>query len=197
VANAPQPSKVGPPVGLFREQKYRDVRELRGIWRDEVYQRDASGQPVLVEKAGWNKNLIVVGMPKLLAALMKNHAGFSGILQHAQGRGDPNFDITLPVPSFNSVALLDEYFRKAPDEITFVDEDGNPTLSVTNSILIKTTLDFNEANGAGGEFIREQGIFGGDATGATDSGVMVNLIFHKSRFKDSSLRLIRFIQFIF
>lgn len=171
--------------------------KMKGIWRDEVY-KVIDGKEVKVEDTGWKKNLIVVGMPKVLAALMKNEISFTGgILYHAQGRGLPSFDISLPVPNFNSVQLTDEFFRKAPDSITYLDTNGNPTLAITNSILIKTTLDFNEANGVSGEFIREQGIFCGTATAAANSGFMVNLIFHPSRFKDSSVKLIRFINFIF
>jgi hypothetical protein len=182
--------------GVVRESY--DVRsKSKGIWRDEVY-KVLHGKEVLVENLGWQSNLIVVGMTKLLAGLMKNEPSFTGgILQHAQGRGLPSFDTVLPVPSFNSVQLTDEYFRKAPDSISYVDNAGNPSIPITNSILIRTTLDFNEANGVSGEFIREQGIYGGDATGVTNSGLLANLIFHKARFKDASVKIIRFIQFIF
>lgn len=172
-------------------------KNARGIWRDEVYKR-VGGKEVLVENAGWQKNLIVTGMTKLLAGLMANEPTFSGgILFSAQGRGLPSFDISLPVPQFNSVQLTDEYFRKQPDSISYVDQDGNPSVVITNSILIRTTLDFAEANGVSGETIREQGIYGGTATGTLNSGLLANLIYHRARFKDASVKLIRFIQFLF
>jgi hypothetical protein len=172
-------------------------KKITGIWRDEVY-KIVNGKEVKVEDAGWNKNLIVVGMTKLLAGLMKNEPTFTGgILQHAMGRGLPSWDINLPVPAFNSVQLTDEYFRKPPDSISYLDSLGVPTVSITNSILIRTTLDYNEANGVSGEFIREQGIYGGTATAATNSGFLANLIYHRARFKDASVKITRFIQFIF
>jgi hypothetical protein len=180
--------------------RYDVQKTTKGIWRDEVYRRDSTGAEMLVEKSGWNSNLIVVGMPKLLAGLMKNDPTFTGgILYHAQGRGLISFDISVPVPPFNSTKLVDEYFRKPPDAISYVDNDGAPSVDITNSILIRTTLDFDEANGPldTGEFIREQGIYGGSATTLKDSGLLANLIFHKARFKDQSVKLIRFIRFIF
>lgn len=45
--------------------------KMKGIWRDEVY-KIVNGEEAKVEDTGWKKNLIVVGMPKALAALMKN-----------------------------------------------------------------------------------------------------------------------------
>ena len=173
------------------------TKQIQGIWRDEVY-KIVNGKEALVEDHGWVKNLIVVGMPKLLAGLMRNEPTFAGgILQHAQGRGLPSWDTNLPVPQFNSVQLTDEYFRKPPDSISYLDSMGVPTVAITNSILIRTTLDFGEANGVSGEFIREQGLYGGTATGAANSGLLANLIFHRARFKDASVKIIRFIQFIF
>lgn len=187
-------------IGMVSEG-YNAANAMKGIWRDEIYKK-VDGKEVLVENPDWNSNLIVVGTPRLLAALMKNEISFGtgdrGIQYHAQGRGNPSFDVTLPVPNFNSVKLVDEYFRKVPDSITYIDHDGNPTSAITNIILVKTTLDFPEANGSGsGEFIREQGLFGGTATAAEDSGIMINIIFHRARFKDSSVKIVRFIKFIF
>ncbi len=180
------------------------MRRARGRWRDEVWRRDPATGEVRLEQAAdaWDGNLIVATFTQLLAGLLANETTFlGGILQHAQGRGDPAFDVQLPNPGFNETTLRDEYFRKTPDSITFVDENGDPVAAgvITNSILIRTDFDFDEANGPSGtgEFIREQGLFGGTATGAQDSGLMANLIFHKARFKDDSVKIIRFIQLIF
>lgn len=189
------PSSVGVAVERFPVKE-----KTKGIWRDQVFKRGPDGKDVPVEDTNWKSNVIVVGMPKLIAGLMANEPTFTGgILQHAQGVGDPAWDISLPVPPFNSVKLFAEYFRKAPDSITYLDSIGNPSAVVTNSILIKTTLDYGEANGPGGlgTFIREQGIYGGTATGVQDSGLLANLIWHKARWKDSSVKIIRYIQFIF
>lgn len=165
------------------------ARKARGIWRDTVIRRRPDGTEEVVEDAGWQPNKIVVGMTKLLAGLLKNDPTFNGgILFHAQGRGDPIFDVQLPTPSFSETALRDEYFRKAPDSIGYLKDDGSPADpgEVTSRILIQTTLDFGEANG---EFIREQGLYGGPATAALDSGLLANLIFHRARFKDGTVKI--------
>lgn len=172
------------------------ARKARGIWRDTVIRRRPDGTEEVVEDAGWQPNKIVVGMTKLLAGLLKNDPTFNGgILFHAQGRGDPIFDVQLPTPSFSETALRDEYFRKAPDSIGYLKDDGSPADpgEVTSRILIQTTLDFGEANG---EFIREQGLYGGPATAALDSGLLANLIFHRARFKDGTVKIVRRIQLI-
>jgi len=174
------------------------VRRAKGIWRDEVFRRRPDGGVEKVEDTGWSGNRIVATFTKLLAGLLANEPTFNGgILFSAQGRGDPSFDTVLPTPEFSAVKLRDEYFRKTPDSISFVDDDGNPAAEVTGAILIRTTLDFDEANGAGsGEFIREQGLYGGPAEAVTDSGLLVNLIYHKARFKDASVKIIRSIRLI-
>lgn len=185
--------------GQVPVERYDAVSVVKGIWRDEVYRIDPkTGQEVLVEGSNWTPNKIVGTISKLLAGLMKNDVSFiGGILFHAQGRGLASFDVSLPVPPFSATQLVDEYFRKAPDSIVYLDGLGVPTATPTGSILIKTTLGFLEANGVSGEFIREQGLFGGTATAALNSGLMVNLIFHKARFKDAGVKIIRFINLIF
>lgn len=174
------------------------VSRTHGIWRDEVYRRRPDGREEKVEDTGWTGNRIVASFEKLVAGLLANEPTFNGgILFSAQGRGDPVFDTVLPTPEFTAVKLRDEYFRKTPDSIAFVDDAGNPVTEVTGAILIRTTLDFDEANGPGaGEFIREQGLYGGPAEAVTDSGLLVNLIYHKARFKDNTVKLIRFIRLI-
>jgi hypothetical protein len=172
---------------------------LRGQWRDQVIQKDPeTGEERLIEDTGWKSNQIVTNVQPLLAGLMANEVSFTGgILFHAQGRGNASFDITLPTPSFSETTLRDEFFRKEPDSITFIDEDtGDPAGPgiFTRVIRVKTIIEFDEANG---EIIREHGLYGGTATTATDSGLLANLIFHEARFKDNTIKLIRFIQLTF
>jgi hypothetical protein len=172
---------------------------LRGQWRDQVIKKDSeTGEERLIEDTGWKANQIVTNVQPLLAGLMANEVSFTGgILFSAQGRGDPSFDITLPTPSFSETSLRDEFFRKEPDSIVFIDEDtGNPAGPgiITRVIRVKTIIEFNEANG---EFIREQGLYGGTATTTLDSGLLANLIFHEARFKDNTIKIIRFIQLTF
>lgn len=172
---------------------------LRGEWRDQVIEKDPeTGEERLIEDTGWNSNQIVTNVQPLLAGLMANEVSFTGgILFHAQGRGNPSFDVMLPTPSFSETSLRDEFFRKEPDSITFIDEtSGDPAGPgiFTRVIRVKTIIDFNEANG---EIIREHGLYGGTATAATDSGLLANLIFTEARFKNDTIKLIRFIQLTF
>lgn len=189
---------VRPDGGLLHKDRFDSAQVLKGLWRDEVYKK-VNGVEKLVEQSDFKSNMIVVGMPKLLAGLMANDASFfGGIMFHAQGRGDPSFDISLPSPDFNATALTDEYYRKPPDSISYLLADGSPSPAVSNILLIRTTLDFSEANGPGsGEYIREQGLYGGPATAAGGSGILANLIFHRARWKDSTVKIVRFIQLIF
>lgn len=178
-------------------EKY-DRSRLHGRWRDEVFERGPDGADRLIEKADWRDNLIVTGMSKLLAGLMANEPTFlGGILWHAQGRGQSSWDMSLPAPAFPSTQLVDEFFRKAPDSLSYLDPVGAPSPTLTNSVLIRTTLDYGEANGLAGEFIREQGLYGGTATGAVNSGLLANLIYHKARFKNSGVKIIRYVNFQF
>lgn len=237
-----------------------------GMWYDEVYRKDANGEPVLVERTDINKNLITTDFRRLVAGLMLNEGSFTGgVLQHAMGRGGgAAWDISLPSPSFGEVQLTDEFFRKTPDAIVYLKDVtgtadsgtvttlvdaartepdctfdgfvlkvtagtnsglqrtvvtytvGNfvfstafpdpidatsvyiiedvPTGTITNKIQIQTLLDFADANG---EDIREQGLFGGDATGSVNSGFMIDKINHPRRFKDSSIQIRRFINLLF
>lgn len=181
---------------MLHKDRFDSAKVLKGKYRDEVYKL-VDGKEVLVEKTEFKSNLIVVGMPKLLAGLMANEPSFlGGIRYSAQGKGNGAWT-SPPAPTFNSVALMNEYFRKVPDSITYLDSFGAPSAPVTNSILIRTTLDFAEANDTGSVNIREQGLYGGTATGTLNSGLLANLIFHAPRFKDSSVKLVRFIQLIF
>jgi hypothetical protein len=193
-AEAPTPKPAKP-----RLEKERLQVGLRGEWRDQVIEKDSeTGEERLIEDTGWKANQIVTNVQPLLAGLMSNEVSFTGgILYSAQGRGDPSFDISLPTPSFSETALRDEFFRKEPDSIVFIDEDtGDPAGPgvITRVIRVKTIIEFNEANG---EFIREQGLYGGTATAAADSGLLANLIFHEARFKNNTIKIFRFIQLTF
>lgn len=190
-------AKKTPKPEPIKEQ--RCVASIKGEWRDQVIKKDPeTGEERLIEDTGWKSNQIVTNVQPLLAGLMANAVSFTGgILFHAQGRGNASFDVTLPTPSFSETSLRDEFFRKEPDSITFIDETtGNPAGPgiFTRVIRVKTSIDFDEANG---EIIREHGLYGGTATSIQDSGLLANLIFHAARFKDNSIKLIRFVQLTF
>lgn len=173
----------------------------KGFFKDEVWKKDpATGKEVLVENTGWVHNDIVEGMVKLIAALMKGEIGIHGMMYHAQGEGEPGWDIGgAPVPAWSDTALSNEYFRSVPDSIVFLDALDVPTATITNVLLVKTTLDFGDANGNDGlgRDIRCQGVFGGDATAVLDSGMMLDEINHTKRWKDATVKIVRYIKFVF
>jgi hypothetical protein len=177
---------------------YDALTKVKGRWKDVVTRRRPDGTEEVVEETPWNSNMIVLGMSIALAALMKGDPNFAGgIKYHAVGRGLPAWDPlpTPPTPLVSAVSLVDEYFRKPPTAISYLDPLGNPVPGPTRSILVQTILDYTEANGMAGEYIREQGIFCGQATAALGSGTMVNLIYHVAKFKNASVKITRYINF--
>ena len=179
------------------DERYEATQLVRGRFRDEIYHRDADGRDVLVRATESQPNLIVATLPVLLAGLMANESTFrGGILYHALGEGLASWNAAIEKPPVDQVELVSEFFRKAPDSITFLDDQGRPSARPTTAILVKTTFDY-EDKGANGRVIREQGLFGGPATEARGSGLLVNAINHPGLWKDETIRLVRFIQLMF
>jgi len=174
----------------------KDAKEtaikIYGEFKDEMYEL-VDGEEILVLKTPWKTNKIVVGMSTLVAMLLVDEAGFSGIQFHALGHGDSSWDVTVPEADFTDTILYNEYYRKSPDSIQYVDETGAPVVGSTNRILVTTTFDFGEGTGS----VREHGIFAGNATVTLDSGVMLNTIRHKEIYKGATRKLIRRIRFTF
>jgi len=180
--------------------------KLEGQYQDEIYQKEENGKEVLVTTQSgkidcfpfWKNNLIVDVVKALLAGLFANESSFTGgILYHALGRGDVSWDTTVPDPGSSDVALYDEHFRKSPDSINYLDGSNN-VVSFSHSVSkieVTTTFDYGDS-GADGS-IREQGLFGGDATGSLDSGIMINAIRHKEIYKDNTIKIVRRIRIQF
>lgn len=191
-------SNPKPPKDIPEEKVPRGV----GYTRDVVIKKMPDGTEKVVEDTGWKKNKIVKGITLLMAGLFANEGSYhGGLLFHAQGEGDPAWDALNPVPAADwlDTILEAEYFRKAPDSVVYLDDLNNPVGYITGRFLITTTLDFLEANGplGTGIYIREHGMFGGDATAALNTGKMVDAIRHKARWKDHTVKLIRYIRFVF
>ena len=141
-------------------------------------------------------NTVVNTCSNLIACLMKGQAGHSGIQYWAVGSGNPNMSNTSPdTPSVNDTKLQAETFRKAiqPGDIRFLDSSNGVTDTVTNKIQISVTFLESEANGE----LREFGLFGGTATSAKDSGIMINRKIHPLIYKTSGMRLDRVIRIQF
>jgi len=146
------------------------------------------GKKVLIHHG---KNLVVNVARNLMAALMKSEAGFGGITYWAIGSGSSEWsDESPPAPELTDTALLSETYRKAvvpASDIVFLDESEEETLDVTNKIKITVTFSESEGNGS----LREFGLFGGDASAVSGSGIMINRKTHGLIYKTSSLQLQR------
>lgn len=148
-----------------------------------------------VEVKDWNRNMIVNGIAKLVACLMKKHSGYDGLEYWAIGQGLESWDDALPTAKATDERLTSEIGRKAipASAITFVDVNGQPTTGITNRIQITLEFKENECNGKWREF----GIFGGNATGTTNSGIMINHKIHELITKTSAMTIERKIRFTF
>ena len=181
------------------KENFNPSEEIHGRWKDVIERKLPDGTEEVVEETEWKSNLIVVGMGVVLAWLLKADPDCDGgVVRHAVGRGNPSWDMSgPPTPSYDSTALYDEYFRKAPAAISYLDTGGAPVVGPTRSILVQTILDYGEANGGSGEYIREQGLFGGPATDTLGSGILMNLIYHIAKFKNAGVKITRYINLQF
>ena len=179
------------------EEKVRTQVAILGEFWDTIIKKDPDGKEVIVEVREWKKNLIVNTIGPLLAALMANESVqiSGGIQWHAIGHGDASWDLGLPPANAADTTLYDEHYRKIPDSIVYLNDLNVVTPTMTHKIEITTTYDFSDS-GADGS-IREQGLFGGNATVSTDSGYMIDVIRHVEIFKDPTIKIIRKIRLSF
>ncbi len=178
--------------------KEKIMSKPKGVFWDEIWKKDEQDNVYCDHVTKKCDNIIVNVASDLLAGLMLNEPTFTGgILQHAVGEGFLVWDISLPNPVASQTTLNTELARLAPDSIVYLDGSDNPTATITSKIRIKTTFDFLTPAALNGKFIREQGLFGGDATSTTDSGIMIDAINHVKIFKDATIRIVRFIDLTF
>ncbi len=109
---------------------------------------------------------------------------------HALGTGDPSWDIDLPFPPSGQTKLINEIHRRKPDSIVFVDAEGWVTTTPTSRLRMVSILRKNEPE-LDGQFIREQGLFAGDASKEKDSGALIGVINHQRQWKTTGCRIIK------
>ena len=170
----------------------REVLDEKRHWRitDKITYPDGT------QKVIEHINTVVDDCSRLIASLMKGQAGYKGIAYWAVGAGAGTWDNNNPPePKVGDTKLLNETFRKAikASDITFLDSNDKSTTSVTNKLQISVTFTEEEANGE----LREFGLFGGNATGTKDSGIMINRKTHGLIYKTSGMRLERIIRIVF
>jgi hypothetical protein len=143
-----------------------------GVFRDVLI--DEAGRQVWAR--GWQPNLIVDGLRKVLAALMKGDAQGSPADFWAVGTGDPSWDSGNIPPDSSRLTLTQLYTETArkplAGQITFVGGTFTNRLEVTAEF---TTTDI--PGGPATWSLREFGLIsGGSAT--ANSGVLINHRIH-------------------
>jgi hypothetical protein len=140
-------------------------------------------------------NIVVNDISKLLACFIKFESGYvGGDLYWAVGDGQVAWDDTPYTPVDTATKLQSEVFRKAITARNFIDANGNVVSGVTNRLELSIVLESGEANGYS---LREFGIFGGNATGTKDSGLMVNHKTHSRIDKVEGMKIERSVRFTF
>jgi hypothetical protein len=143
-------------------------------------------------------NLVVDDCSRLIASLMKNHAGHEGIKYWEVGSGQSTWnDASPPAPNATDKGLNNPLYRKAvkSSDISFIDGSANVVSHVTNRIQVTVTFGSTEANG----YLREFGLFGGgsDCDTTLGSGIMVNRKTHGVIYKTSGIQLERKLRLTF
>lgn len=168
-----------------------NLKKAKGEFRDIIRYSDGR-----VEVKEWDKNTVTFGMGKLIGILFKDPTLMNGIRYWAIGSGEESWDLQVPPkPLISDQKLVNEFARKAvtPDNISFIDKDGNATTDFSNVIQIDLTFGETEANGVWKEF----GIYGGNATEMKDSGIMINHKTHPVIVKDDTMTIQRQMKFTF
>jgi hypothetical protein len=145
---------------------------VRGIYRDRLV--DANGR--LVGERGWRSNRVVNDCNRLLAALMKGEPGVGGVLYLAVGEGEEAWDGAPPQTSAGASRLAREWLRVplGASQIEYLGGDG---VQPTDQLQITATLQGSVVPGSV-KSLREFGLFGGTATAAADSGLLINYVIH-------------------
>lgn len=138
-------------------------------------------------------NLVVNTFLSLVMCLLKKKAGYSGIQYWAVGSGSPSWDEDIPSPDISATRLTNEIARVpiSTDEMQFLDSDYNVVSTPTNILQIKHLFTTDECNGVWREF----GIFGGNATSAVNSGILINKRHHAILTKTSDMTVERTMRF--
>ena len=155
------------------------VALIKGKYRDWIDSGTSVGDTE-VTSSEWKSNRIVQNSDILIASLMKGEPNTSGILFLAFGTGEESWDDTNPNAAAGTQQLANEFFRHriAPSELIYLDELGRPSIRATRRIGVNVNLIGSER--VEGDFLslREFGLYGGDASDALNSGLLINYVIH-------------------
>lgn len=106
-----------------------------GIWRDEFYKKDENGRDYLFDKSVPRKNIITLPFATVMASLI---SGMSGVLYHAIGDGDDDWDSTggTPEPTKYDTKLYHEISRLVPDDVYPIKWGYGQALSGTTTTIV-------------------------------------------------------------
>lgn len=140
-------------------------------------------------------NLVVNSFLNLVMCLLKQESGYSGIQYWAVGSGDDTWDDeeTLPAPNINATRLTAEIGRSqiASSDLAFLDSNYAVSTTPTNILQVSHTFGTDECNGTWREF----GIFGGNATATSNSGILINKRHHRVITKTEEMTIERIMRF--
>ncbi len=186
-----------------QKMEVKEMKDCKNDLKNESFARRFVGEvrDVIKHKDGRVEvregyNVVVNDITKLIAALLKQEAGYAGVQYWAVGNGNGSWDdVNPPAPAVTDTQLTSEIGRKAipGTAVKFLDGADAETPTVTNKLQIKLTFNYADCNGSWREF----GIFGGNATATANSGVLVNHKTHGLIVKTDSMEIERTIKFTF
>ena len=181
------------------KQEDKEIMNLKTMSKDghdvhmtgEIIDRIHYADGRVEERVG--HNLVVNSFLNLVMSLLKQQSGYKGIQYWAVGSGASSWDGSMPNPDINSTKLTAELGRVAigAGEIKFLNSDYNEVSTPTNILQISHTFGPSDCNGVWREF----GIFGGNATTAKDSGIMINKRHHAVITKTEEMTIERIMRF--
>ena len=157
------------------------LSHVRGYGRTEVYPADLTDAELeaaqqgrldhkLLRQTDWDSNVITIeSLRKLVSALLKREPGYVGISYVAVGSGLPGWDSSRPDASAAATQLETEIARTQATVI-FLDENNQEAAQITRRLEISGTFLPAQGNGVW----REWGLFGGNASAALNSGLIVD-----------------------
>ena len=167
-------------------------RDLSGVHMTGEHLDRIFKNGVLVEERR-GRNLVVTSFLNLVMCLVKQESGYNGIQYWAVGSGADSWDSDTPSPTLDETRLTAELGRVAisPTEMVFLDEDYEVSATPTNIIQVTHLFGEDDCNGVWREF----GLFGGNATETTNSGIMVNKRHHAILTKTEEMTVERIMRF--
>lgn len=161
--------------------------KMTGQCIDRIYKNG-----VLVEEHEGH-NLVVNSFLNLVMCLLKSQNGYKGIQYWAIGSGASSWDSSPVNPVIEDNRLTAEIGRMPIDvtNIKFLNSDYEEVSTPTNIIQISHTFGVSDCNGVWREF----GIFGGNATSALNSGIMINKRHHSVITKTEEMTIERIMRF--